>query len=164
MRSAVQIVQDAYSADGSGVELLPFFYSGRIAVNAESAIQTSTEMISIDRDSDFVWFDTRIIAHVFVEGFDVPVFNYRAFLTFQLNGTGRHIEQGVNALNANAPIGGSILSIAGQADRPFVFYEPVLVPARTAIVVTLLIPPATFGKTLDVLFTLGGMKAISVSK
>jgi hypothetical protein len=72
------------------------------------------------------------------------------------------VEQGVNPLGGGAPIGCNPLTIAGQADRPFVFFEPILVPARTAIVITCFNP--SNGVPIEAHYLLGGMKAVSVTQ
>jgi hypothetical protein len=143
MLSASQIVDEMYARLGASVQLLPFTYTrsftgvGAAPANLPMAIKT-------DNDSDFIWFDTRSIAYTAA---GVPQLRVRAFLSFRLGVTGRALTEPI------APA----LAVAGQAERPFVFYDPIVIPARSALFVTL----TTLVDTIDSLeLSLSGVKAV----
>lgn len=153
MRNAVQIVEDDYAAQGLGVELLPFFYCAEFPTLG-GAPQDVTTIVAVDRDSDFIWFDTRICAYN-----GSPTLRSRGYVNLRLDTQGRNLTE--QNLGNVAPFGGVVFGVGGQAMRPFVFHDPVVLPARSALVVrfTSLVESFT-----DLHVAFHGMKAVTVRR
>ena len=157
MLTPQQYAEAYYAARGRSVQLLTFFYCTSFDATQAGPI---TNQLAGDRDSDFVLCDVRAV--VSVRNPDVAprtflVTQTRDELLIRIGESGRTLTDVV----AGGPEPGvNIVDLSGWADRPFVFYEPVIVTARTVLEVTLW--PHTIAGTVhrvDVAF--GGMKAIS---
>ena len=156
MLTPQQYAEAYYAARGQSVQLLPFFYCTSVDLLQPGPIFT---LLPIDRDSDFVLCDVRAVVSrkVRFQLLNALQTSGRDQLLIEIGRTGRTLTDAPNDSGDAV----NIVDLSGWADRPFVFFEPVILAARTVLSLAV-IPdqrvPRVVVKTLDLAF--GGMKAI----
>jgi len=158
MKTPQEFAEAYYAKRGQSVQLLPFFYcTSFVNEVSDTVLVPLTNIIGIDRDSDFVWCDLRAVvsnnnAHSPTDPTQL-ITNTKAGLTIQLGETGRTFT---DIIPGTTPFTIALTDLSGWADRPFILYEPFIVSARTAIFVTL--SSTSHLSAVDVAFH--GMKAV----
>jgi hypothetical protein len=160
MRTPVQIAEEGYAQLGARVELWPFSYAARMNTPVAAGVVTDLT-ISIDNDSDFVWMQSSFLNYNTLAA-DQEQPRAQTLVSVQISLSGRTITESL----ASSTAGGVQNTVYAKeqfgwsAEEPFVLYEPIIVPARSAVNLRVLAwEGSAFGNPGEIEFTLHGAKA-----
>ena len=138
MRTPAEIIEAGYAQLGARVELWPFIYSARM--NTPAVAGTVTDLVvQMDNDSDFAWFQSSFLNYNTLAA-DQEQPRAQTLVSVQLSLSARLFTESL----AGSTAGGVQNTVYAKevfgwtAEEPFVLYEPVIVPARSAILLRVL--------------------------
>lgn len=113
-----------YRAKGFGVQYQPFVYGVDFMPLSSGA--TTTNPVTIDRDADFVWCQSTFAAFDPATAVTDP--GPQIQVQHRLATSQRFLE--------NTPV--HLTGVYGTGERPYIFFKPLLLPAKSSVRVTLI--------------------------